>query len=329
MSPEALRIVGGRQYPFVVGKLEKGTTPSEKLDLQPGDLVRVKCKEEIEATLDTTARNRGLSFDGEMSNYCGRTARVRARVNRLIEESNGEMIAIKSELHHPRGRRLHRRLPPLLHAGDLPVLARDLAREGRSRRRRAPSAVREPLEPGVSVRVDIGMPAYWRPQFIGEAIESVLAQTYANWSLVVSENGPGGGDVEAVVRRVRDDPRVRFVATGQNLGPAANWTRVLPRQRALRFTLIQDDDKWDPEFLARRVAFLERHPTCSFVYSGDRQVDENGRKDLGRPDGLSLHALQRGRRAQEGVYQPRDYIRTPCTASNSAGSLPGPSAAWA
>jgi len=40
---------------------------------------------------------KSLSFDGEMSNYCGRTARVRARVNRLIEESNGEMITIGSD----------------------------------------------------------------------------------------------------------------------------------------------------------------------------------------------------------------------------------------
>jgi hypothetical protein len=95
--PRWMLIGGGRQYPFVVGKLEKGTTPADKLDLQPGDLVRIKDKEEIEATLDTTGRNRGLSFDGEMSNYCGRTARVRARVNRLIEESNGEMIDIKSD----------------------------------------------------------------------------------------------------------------------------------------------------------------------------------------------------------------------------------------
>lgn len=95
--PKALLIAGGSQYPFVAGKLEKGSTPSRKLDLRPGDLVRIKSKEEIEATLDTTGRNRGLSFDGEMSNYCGLTARVRARVNRLIEESNGEMIDLKSD----------------------------------------------------------------------------------------------------------------------------------------------------------------------------------------------------------------------------------------
>ena len=95
--PKALLIYGGRQYPFVVGRLETGTTPTRQLDLRPGDLVRIRSKEEIEATLDTTNHNRGLSFDGEMSNYCGRTARVRARVNRLIEEATGEMIQINSD----------------------------------------------------------------------------------------------------------------------------------------------------------------------------------------------------------------------------------------
>ena len=45
--------------------------------------------------------------------------------------------------------------------------------------------------------VDLGMPAYLRPHFIAEAIESVLAQTHTNWRLLVSENGPGGGEVEA------------------------------------------------------------------------------------------------------------------------------------
>jgi hypothetical protein len=95
--PKRLLIANGNPYPFVLGRLNKGETPSGQLDLRPGDLVRIKSKAEIVATLDKTNRNRGLSFDGEMSNYCGRTARVRARVNRLIEESNGEMIDIQSD----------------------------------------------------------------------------------------------------------------------------------------------------------------------------------------------------------------------------------------
>lgn len=156
--------------------------------------------------------------------------------------------------------------------------------------------------------VDIGLPAYRRPEFIGEAIESVLGQTYANWRLVVSENGPGGGDVEAAVRPYTRDPRVTYSATGQDLGPAANWTRVLRAGSAPYFTLIQDDDKWDPDFLARRVAYLEEHRECAFVYSGERKMDQHGRAIV--PELTpSLPTKDVADLLPEGIYQPREFVR--------------------
>jgi hypothetical protein len=95
--PRFLRFLGGRTYPFVAGVLEKGQTPSAKLDLQPGDRVRIKPKDAIVKTLDQTNHNRGLSFDAEMVKYCGRIATVRARVQRLIDEETGQMVRIKSD----------------------------------------------------------------------------------------------------------------------------------------------------------------------------------------------------------------------------------------
>jgi hypothetical protein len=81
---------GGRTFPSVEGHLEK--TPSGALNLQPGETVRIRRKEEIVATLDTRQRNRGLYFDKEMLPYCGRTARVAARVERIVNEKTGEMM---------------------------------------------------------------------------------------------------------------------------------------------------------------------------------------------------------------------------------------------
>jgi hypothetical protein len=87
--PGWLRIRGGRWYPFVIGKLSK--TPRQTLDLQPGELVEVKSRREILATLDAAGRNRGLSFDAEMLPYCGRRFRVLRRVERIIDEKTGRM----------------------------------------------------------------------------------------------------------------------------------------------------------------------------------------------------------------------------------------------
>jgi hypothetical protein len=93
--PGLLLIHGGVKYPFIEGTLLK--TPKETQDLQPGELVRIRSKEEILRTLDTEKRNRGLSFDREMLRYCGRQARVLRRVERLIDEKSGEMTFIKSD----------------------------------------------------------------------------------------------------------------------------------------------------------------------------------------------------------------------------------------
>jgi hypothetical protein len=69
----------------------------ETLDLEPGEWVRVRSPEEIEATLDDKGTNRGLSFDREMLRYCGQTMRVKARVNHIIDESTGRLIHIRRD----------------------------------------------------------------------------------------------------------------------------------------------------------------------------------------------------------------------------------------
>lgn len=75
------------------------TTPHEDqpLDLQPGELVRVKPRDEIAATLSPQGRNRGLWFDTEMLPYCGSTFRVRQRIKRFIDERDGRMIELKTD----------------------------------------------------------------------------------------------------------------------------------------------------------------------------------------------------------------------------------------
>jgi hypothetical protein len=93
--PGRLLIRNGRSYPFVDGRLTR--TPREVLDLQPGEFVQIKSKDEIVATLDRNNTNRGLSFDTEMLKYCGRRARVLRRVERIIDEKTGRMLPIRGD----------------------------------------------------------------------------------------------------------------------------------------------------------------------------------------------------------------------------------------
>jgi hypothetical protein len=71
-------------------------TPAVCLGLQPGDLVRVKTREEIAATLDSRGKNRGLKFTDFMSSYCGGTFRVLVRLDKMILETSGELKDIQN-----------------------------------------------------------------------------------------------------------------------------------------------------------------------------------------------------------------------------------------
>jgi hypothetical protein len=66
-------------------------TPNESLNLQPGDLVRVKSRAQILETLDHRSRNRGMSICYEMARCCDGVAEVRYRVDRIIDERTGKM----------------------------------------------------------------------------------------------------------------------------------------------------------------------------------------------------------------------------------------------
>lgn len=90
------RILTGRPSPWVDGQIPLGTaTPTGKLDLTAGELVRIKSKSAIEETVDANGKNRGLSFDKEMSPYCGNVVKVRASVARIIDEKTGKMRHMK------------------------------------------------------------------------------------------------------------------------------------------------------------------------------------------------------------------------------------------
>ncbi|MCK2214714.1 hypothetical protein MF672_013045 [Actinomadura sp. ATCC 31491] len=85
----------GRRWGFLKPALH-GRTPAASLGLRPGELVRVRSKEEILATLNQQMLNRGMGFEEEMSRWCGHVARVQTRVERCIDERTGELLTMKT-----------------------------------------------------------------------------------------------------------------------------------------------------------------------------------------------------------------------------------------
>jgi hypothetical protein len=107
LGPELFSRVANRQ-PFLLVKKVKaliarrisstasagGETPIVALGLHPGDVVRVKTKMEIEATLDSHGKNRGLAFTSPLFPYCEGSYRVLARLDKVVLETSGKMVHI-------------------------------------------------------------------------------------------------------------------------------------------------------------------------------------------------------------------------------------------
>jgi hypothetical protein len=88
---------GGTLFPRKKGTILEGQpTAAGTLNLQPGELVRVKSHSEILRTLNTEGKNRGMSWDAELVPYCGGTYRVRDRVTKTVNERTGKMLEMKN-----------------------------------------------------------------------------------------------------------------------------------------------------------------------------------------------------------------------------------------
>ena len=90
-------IFGGSLFPRNAGVIPEGQpTPTQTLNLQPGELVRIKSHEEILKTIDSSNQNRGMRWDAELVPYCGKTFKVRDRVTKIIGEQTQKMVHMKN-----------------------------------------------------------------------------------------------------------------------------------------------------------------------------------------------------------------------------------------
>ena len=126
-----------------------------------------------------------------------------------------------------------------------------------------------------------------------------MRQSFTNWRLTVSENGPGGDAIPSILEPFLEDSRVHHTVAGRDITPGENATRALQAGNAPYVAVLHDDDRWNAEFLARRVAFLDRYATCGIVFGNARFIDSFGR-EFSRSK-VRLH---------EGLQDREEFVRT-------------------
>lgn len=134
------------------------------------------------------------------------------------------------------------------------------------------SAQQDPPAPLIS----IGMPVFNAGRWLGQAIESVQAQTFGEWELLISDNG-STDDTGSIARQyARADDRIRCRRFASNRGLPANWNIVACGARGRYFKWLSGTDRMAPDLLARGVAVLEARPEVVLVYGRTRWIDEDG-----------------------------------------------------
>jgi glycosyltransferase involved in cell wall biosynthesis len=124
--------------------------------------------------------------------------------------------------------------------------------------------------PGVPQLVSVIIPAWNVAPFIGEAIDSVLAQTYPMREVVVVNDGsPDSAALDSVMAGYAAEPDLRYLRQA-NAGPSAARNLGIRNARGELIALLDGDDIWDPEYLAAQVAMFERDPSLDVVYCDAR-----------------------------------------------------------
>lgn len=114
--------------------------------------------------------------------------------------------------------------------------------------------------------VTIGLPVYHAERWVGEAIESVLGQTYGEWEMIVTIDEEVEDGVEWV-EEVENDERIRVIRDGRHKGISARLNEMVQMARGEFFARMDADDVMMPERLEKQVRYLLEHPEVDVVSS--------------------------------------------------------------
>ncbi len=130
-------------------------------------------------------------------------------------------------------------------------------------------------------RISIILPTYNGARFLPRAIASVQAQDFADWELLVVDDGSTDTTLTVAEAHAAADPRIRVLPNGTNQGIQKSLNKGLREARGEYVARIDDDDTWvSPSKLSRQVAFLGVHPTCVLIGTGIVVSDEDGNETM-------------------------------------------------
>ena len=127
----------------------------------------------------------------------------------------------------------------------------------------------------MSQLVSIIMPCYNAAPYIAQSIDSVLAQTYEDWELLITDDGSTDKSVDIIQAYCDKDERIRLERSETHCGPGTTRNKAMARARGQYIAFLDADDLWLPDKLERQMAFMtENH--YGFTFTGYELISEKG-----------------------------------------------------
>ena len=129
-------------------------------------------------------------------------------------------------------------------------------------------------------KVSIGLPVYNGEKYLAETLDGILAQTYQDFELIISDNASTDRTPEICQAYVQKDQRIRYHRNEKNLGAAPNHNLVFRLAKGEYFKWAGYDDQISPDFLSKCVEVLDHNPEVVLCMPQTKLIDGDG-KPLG------------------------------------------------
>lgn len=139
----------------------------------------------------------------------------------------------------------------------------------------------DPRENAASARkpkVSIGLAVFNGEAYLRESIESLLAQTFTDFELIISDNASTDRTADICREYAARDPRIRYSRNATNIGGAKNENLTFELSSGEYFRWAAHDDVCAPELLAKCVRVLDSDPSIVLCYTQVIEIDENGKR---------------------------------------------------
>lgn len=139
--------------------------------------------------------------------------------------------------------------------------------------------------------VSIIIPAYNAEKFIVQTIDSVKAQTYSNWELIIVNDGSKDNTLNIIENYAQADKRISFI-TKPNSGVSDTRNIGIEKAQGDYIAFLDSDDIWLPMNLEKKISLLENDPSVDFVFSNMLQADKDLQNQTQAPVGKDENILE-------------------------------------